>query len=352
MMYGDSGYEASELRVDEVDPEIIWLDIPSGTLIPLANGKCRTKFRDHLQDGEVEWATFESKQLAMDHLRRRSKECGTTTTTRASYYDRDLDVPEAVKKQIAGFFDGDGIISIAQNAVLVSFGQSCQSGEPLELKLPQQYYGSMVKDRKHKLGPKVRRHWHLDLRNWTVLSFIQDMLPYCIVKHRQLVLVLEFLTNSDRKDKARVRWFVSECKRLKKDYANTVVDIRSITPEWLGGFFVAEGGVTMSPASYYIHIHQLGARIVIWAIAHLTGGCVHESFRDCNVRIYTAGTIMSFIDSVLPYIWGRKQDEISLLKEFLQQYPPLKGGRGVKRTVEEVAARLEVNGKLSQLAHI
>jgi hypothetical protein len=105
---------------------------------------------------------------------------------------------------LAGFFDGEGSISIIRrkphgHVLHVDVGQIDR--RPLEL-LRSRFGGSIQLQRRHSFGRRDLWYWKTGSQN--AVPFLEAMLPYLIVKREQAELALRFqsrrLRGSARRD--------------------------------------------------------------------------------------------------------------------------------------------------------
>lgn len=99
------------------------------------------------------------------------------------------------KEYIAGFFDGEGMVrlnkTIIENAVYYSLQTIIVNTDirPL-IKFQEMYGGTVASRKKYKENHKVAYRWRLTTNN--AEKFLQDILPYTIIKQDQIKVALEF----------------------------------------------------------------------------------------------------------------------------------------------------------------
>ena len=98
---------------------------------------------------------------------------------------------------IAGFFDGEGCISIQKHhgngAYVLWVSITNTSPEPLRL-MKEHWGGHFVLIRRHDPQSNIYR---LYLSTRRAATFIEDVLPYLIIKKPQAELALEYVTHVD-----------------------------------------------------------------------------------------------------------------------------------------------------------
>ena len=107
---------------------------------------------------------------------------------------------------MAGFFDGEGCIGInkapskrVRDRYRVEVQINQVDRRPLVL-FQERYGGTLSKHERSKKNPKWQDIWHWLISDRRAKALIKDLLPYCIVKKRDLEVALDYLSlpNFDR----------------------------------------------------------------------------------------------------------------------------------------------------------
>lgn len=107
-----------------------------------------------------------------------------------------IELTEAEKAYLAGIIDGEGCITICKGARyenrVVTVAVAMNDREPLDL-LFNIFGGCFVTLRKN--NPKWRDGWRWAVKQRKAKVVLEAVLPYLRVKHRQVVLALEFINS-------------------------------------------------------------------------------------------------------------------------------------------------------------
>lgn len=132
-----------------------------------------------------------------------------------------LNVSVDMKQMIAGFLDGDGVISVDRHKlgvyiVRVRFTQSEDDGTPKVLEVIQQIYGGRMTS-KPPQGNK-RRMWTLEIAKESLYVILNHLAENSVLKRRQVEIALKCYRDllADRAEKCEE--YRMAVRRLKDEY--------------------------------------------------------------------------------------------------------------------------------------
>ena len=145
---------------------------------------------------------------------------------------------ENIKIYLAGYFDGEGCILICHNN-----RKGKNSGHRLEmqitstdlapLSLIKAIYGGHIYNRKRRPGWKIS--WEYHLCGQRTRKFIEDILPYSIIKKVQLLLGLDYLdkfSNPCGKKVDKEQYLAREAYREKMSQLKKI-SVEEFNGKWL-----------------------------------------------------------------------------------------------------------------------
>jgi len=196
---------------------------------------------------------------------------------------------------MAGFLAGDGCISIASTHIQVKYMQSekgvCNLQYIKRLEGGEIYYGAKAKD-SHQQGFVLVMNVDTSTRHMTNL---RDVMTH---KKRQVDIALEFPRNmylfptSEREEiRTKRQLLVEESKKLKQNYDEDIDDSK-LTLYFLGGFFAAEGCVSLTRRGLpVINIAQKSLKMLesiqrFWGFGYVSSGIWSTTTRD-DAEIFT-----------------------------------------------------------------
>ena len=109
---------------------------------------------------------------------------------------------EILKSYLAGYFDGEGCVYITSKISRHRLEVSITSTDVAPLKLLKDIYGGFLCSRGPRDGNK--NQWNWQLRDQRAGKFIEDILPYSIIKAPQLHLGLEYLDRAHNPGKRKI----------------------------------------------------------------------------------------------------------------------------------------------------
>jgi hypothetical protein len=256
--------------------------------------------------------SFITKEEAERYRVEISNKYGLTNVRYVSYYERGLKIPEEIKQMLAGFFEGDGDISISRNQTMVKLSQSCDSGEPPELIMFRKYYGGALRLSAKSKGRR-RTRWILVIQQESqVVPLIEDLSQRCPLKSEQLKLTLKWWKDG-RGDSTVAQTL--ECMHIKSYYQQVKIDASMITLSYLGGLFTADGCcVVANGISIKAIITQKISPSLLYEIKRFSGfGSVYyEKDWVCHGQ-----NAISFLQQIRPYVFGAKIPQLELLLEWV-----------------------------------
>ena len=177
---------------------------------------------------------------------------------------------------IAGFLDGDGSVKMPKQShglvrpcPFVYASQSCNAGEPAELKHLQRLLGGTIHQVAEAKG-NHRRQWHFVVNSVVGATVALECLEkHGIVKREAASYALAYLHNG-RNEPVKTR---EHLMTLTRNYQDILINCDRITDAYLAGLFVAEGHVSMraSRGEVYATITQKGCIRLLSAIIEKLG---------------------------------------------------------------------------------
>ena len=246
------------------------------------------------------------------------------------------------EEYVAGFFDGDGSISMVKPSkdsprgrIAVSFSQSCESGVPPELQhLAGHFKGHLWK---RKPNPKHRQGWVLNITNREdVLAFASAIVDKVAIKTDQLRTAVDFMLGV-RDDFEAV---YLELKASKSSYNEVVIDPRKLTDAYIAGVFEADGSLGMYKAKgggfeARLRITQWGCVDILHKI--LSKVVVGHVNKQGYLEV-AESQVLPILGKIAPHLRGQKKAQVDLVYAYLRDNPSHRGKRREDGEVEEKAA--------------
>lgn len=249
-------------------------------------------------------------------------------------------ISHEIKAFISGFFCGDGTVTMVKTEswsknpfkITVMFAQSSSQGEPELLKMVQRNYGGNI----NKAGQMTRNSrpaYALMIRSRSeVIGILTHMKEFCTIKLPQITLVLDYIVNVDSFSITQRQEIADKLHAAKhlSAYRAVQIDAQRLIYPYLAGLFAAEGCVGL-----YMKKHT-GGYVKICAIAQKSSPSLLKAINlrfngagfikrteneDQAVVFSTKSAILSFINSILPYLHGPKVAQCLMMKEFCQMQP-------------------------------
>jgi hypothetical protein len=229
-------------------------------------------------------------------------------------------IPIAIQQYVGGFTDGDGCITMLSKTgkIMISFGQSSDTGVPNVLLFIQNLYGGKIYSQDPG-GDRTKRRLCYRL-HIAVREDVQRILPvlctYCIIKKPQALVAESWLKTvplGTRKvpsnDPVRVITYET-LKTLKSMHEYVEVDEKDLNYHYLAGFVDAEGCVRMC-GTVNLHIAQTSCVNMLNAIQQFLG---FGSVSKCKRGYWcSADNAVKLIERLLPFsIVKKKQYKLAL----------------------------------------
>jgi hypothetical protein len=256
---------------------------------------------------------------------------------------------EDVYKFIAGFFDGDGSVTIQKPSQKdktpnprVAFYQSNASGIPPELAYIKSFLGGAL-HREDPRGDNRRQSWKLCFSSFSESKYVLELLqPYVILKRDQVAKALEYLDCSKENPQHHYEYM----RDRKRDYQNVEIDTLRICNAYLAGLFAADGSVGIYRAKHgycavYVQIVKKGCVQLLHAIRDKMGyGSVSQ-----GRWALSGGQTVNFIEGIDRYLVGQKKAQTDMVVRFQKT----RGSQSKKRTVEELAEMDKIMNDLKRM---
>jgi hypothetical protein len=196
----------------------------SRNLIPLVHA-CKEHIVLKKQAADIFWNAIMKTVARNSHAtKEQSKKLSVAvkkTHEQKSYHKQAIDSTKITKPYLAGLFDGDGNVGIYQHKVVVRI---TQRSSPMLLVEIQKLYPEST------LGPD-----DIFFQRDSRLKFLNDVQPYCVVKHRQVVLAIEILKlqSAERGFMKRVHKHSENLVFVTEAQAAEISRLKHLTePEW------------------------------------------------------------------------------------------------------------------------
>jgi hypothetical protein len=258
---------------------------------------------------------------------------------------------------LAGIFDGDGSVGMLRSRWPdISVSQAHSDGPAPELAQFVANFGGRIVSKKRnrsESAKKFRQLWQWTCPSVNVEKFCEVIEPFSIMKRPQLAAVLAFSraaainpTTTEQRDSL---W--EELKRMKSDYANVVIDDARLTPQYIAGFFAAEGSLGIYSCKKgtgfrpMVTITQVLCPRITEAIQRKLGYGLAYTGR-WQVTGFHFPTFLSLLEPHLSY-GSQKLSQVKLAREIY--HTRLAGKAGVKRSASEREEIVQQIEKLKQL---
>lgn len=227
--------------------------------------------------------------------------------------------------------------------LIVCFIQAQDSGVPEVLNIIRSNYGGRIHERPPAKDDTQRRtRWALVIErnegNLTML--LMHLSKHCVLKSKQAAIALNFLNDLNNGNVDKFEEYYNEMKRLKEliEYRKVEIDTTRITPNWLAGFFDAEGSVAVYNRSLRLVFTQKSSLSLLRAInnyfqsKHHVHGWIHE--KDSYFLVYCSRSAAIVIEDLLMASPTVKRKQLELAKRY-QQLQSLINGKRQKNTKKE-----------------
>jgi len=214
-----------------------------------------------------------ARTMAEAHRKEIADKYGTSKIIRSVNY------PVYIRSMIAGFFDGDGHVSISKSGhVTVGFNQS-GTIVPEILQFYKHLYGGDINSRQLKKAEHRDKHM-LYICGRQALPVLYDLRRSSIIKREQVSIAYQCIMSADVK-------FREECRQrlqiLKRQYHLVEVIPELLTNAYIGGLFDAEGCIyIMNTTCVYISLTQKSGPNILTAINNKWDGIIHNGAFSCQ----------------------------------------------------------------------
>ena len=220
---------------------------------------------------------------------------------------------------ICGFLDGDGGVHIRKLEHGYQTGISISQSRTNILRIMAYHFNGNIYANKRDRNEK-RQEYLYRISPPDIERLINHIKNKCVIKHRQLELLCEFIkyrydtTKYDVKEE-----LYKECYILNNGDPTRTYKLENITKEYIAGIFDAEGCIYICKhkfSRYYVSITQKSHPEILTEIQKIIG---FGKFTDENtkLRIYNKKEILDFFMMVEKYCIV-KYNQIQYMKEFLE----------------------------------
>lgn len=266
-----------------------------------------------------------------------SDRLGQTLRWKASFIEKNLEIPQEVHQYIAGFFDGDGCVSVMLSTIEITFAQSCNEATPAVLLFIQKYYGGTLWSQKRVDRPASRTEHSLQIRQKDVSHVLSLMQPFCILKTDQLKMALacHAMVNSD--EKKRLIQSLRQAKTLDAYQAVQVTRSR-LCDTYLSGFFDAEGSVLGYVTDRALEFAQKQSPALLEAIKSYFG--VRGYISATHLMVSAKDAIRTIANRLLPHLITKKA-QVELLLQLLETPHVERGKHCLSETTDRLTHEIK-----------
>lgn len=250
---------------------------------------------------------------------------------------------------IAGFFDGDGTITLkppgkgrgTHPAPYAALSQAHNAGEPPELVHVQALYGgTMLKSRD---ATSARRStWMLTFSVEGTERLLEDVIArHGIAKRLEAESAIAYL-RSGRVDAQTTHDFLVAAKKDRQDIH---IDPARITPAYLAGLFTADGTVTLNRGLPFVNIAAKRCIKLLRAIRDKLGyGTVYA---DAGWIGFHSAVAVQFLEHIRPHLPNcQKLPQVRLTLEYANS---MTFGSTKRKTPEQIARKEETLKELKRM---
>lgn len=252
---------------------------------------------------------------------------------------------------IAGLFDAEGYVTLSQKGAFHVATE--MANERIPQILCETFKGSIYI--RHR--DKRRKTWAWKSTNTDqVIHFINEILPFSIIKKQQLLLLKQYLSHN-REDRARFRKefisCISECKKPRKISFRFVQVPTTISPEtiffeWFAGFIDGDGNFTLYESKKQFQTQLSVSNIIPDVIKYVkdrVDGSITISERSKNPIwkwVCKKSALISTCESILPFL-RVKRDQCQVIIDYEKSRKPWS---------ESQEYRDEVRSMISKIKHL
>lgn len=231
----------------------------------------------------------------------------------------------------AGLFDAEGYVSLSSSG---HFQVAIEITSQETANLLQKEFEGKVYSRKRK-NRKPTWTWIIATNRNSCLSFLQKVIPFCVIKKTQLLRLQDYLESPRDFRKEIRKEVIKQLSNLKKPIPLTKKQI-NVTPtlqpaddfyKWLGGFLDGDGNVCIyeykSPKGTIIFDSWIGVFNIHPDVIHFVQQRIKGSisqYKGSKFPIWKwvcpSKESKKFCEDILPYV-KMKKEAIKLVLEFL-----------------------------------
>jgi len=252
---------------------------------------------------------------------------------------------------LAGFFDGDGTITLKRPATpaqhprpYAALSQAYNSGVPPELvHVQSRWGGSMLKSRGRT--DKRRDTWMLSFDSATTSTLLESVVErHGISKRLEARLALDYIHS----ERANPQEAFDQLVAAKKDRQDLDIDPERITPAYLAGLFVADGTVTLNRGLPFANIAAKRCIKLLRAIRDKLGyGTVYDYAGWIG---FNSANAVAFLQMIRPHLPScQKLPQLVLVLEHAGSSNAIRGKRKTPEEKEKAKTTLTELKRLKRL---
>lgn len=219
-------------------------------------------------------------------------------------------ITEQFKQYLAGFFDGDGSITVEKLK---------ESGYTLRIKLfqsnenwidtIQRYYPFLKKTNNSQRRDNSRIEYELRAAGKQIEPLVDDLLKYSILKYEQLLEAKKFFALINVKDKGDEKEKIyQKLKELKKN--SSIKPYERLSKEYISGLFDAEGSIGIYSGSLRVKITQKSDTVILQKIADKYNN--KNKIDNYAISFYGENSLQ-FLNDIKPYCIYKKSQILAAI---------------------------------------
>ena len=287
--------------------------------------------------------------VAQQFRNKLSDELGSTKIT-----TKIKEVPIKLREWMVGFFDGDGCIRQKGSKTNVSVSQSSSDeNPPPSLLVFKICFGGTLYSNTRKGRDHCKPEWQWKIFGKESIAILQMIVQYGILKVPQAKLALEALSKDTNKSidaqniilsKKDGKYYTKLITAAKKEYDTIPIDDTKLTPEFIWGFFNAEGCIQngTDTTAVTIKFTQFNSTTILDAIKVKLGNIGTVKFG----RLLICGENAINVLKKMQFYLLEKKPQCDLMLEHREE---VKLRRKRPRTEEEISDDLEVENRCKRL---
>jgi DNA invertase Pin-like site-specific DNA recombinase len=244
---------------------------------------------------------------------------------------------DEVPQYVAGFFDGDGCVSLSGDRLMVGFGQC----DVLVLQWIQQQLGigRITLVRAETLTQ--RRAYYLRCYGFNALTLLRTMRPFLHVKAHAADIAIEYITTigDTPAHVAKKRQLHDLLSEENNKQHRTVIQRPDMTPAYVAGLLDAEGCVRHNKVS----IAQKQDPSLLRELAAYFGGV--GTITDTAWTVSRQEVMIRVLQQLLPYLTGKRAQAELALAYFVNRGA---ARPRLSRVIDELARLKRINRTLTR----